>query len=920
MPKPTLFISYSHRDSDWVRGWLLPRLEASGVRVIIDLHDFEIGVASIVNMETAVERADRVLLVLTPDWVESEWCNFEAIITQTDDPIGLRRRALPLLLRECDLPPRLRILHYADFRDEANWESQLARLVDQIHAAAPTKPVLELVDSGTGERPSGPAKVFTAKLPATSPLVLGRTKELAMLSRAWREQGTNVLSLVALGGVGKTALVMRWLQLMRKGHFRGARRVYGWSFYSQGAREGAQVSGDPFIAHALEWFGDPDVAQSSRSPWEKGERLAELVCRERTLLILDGLEPLQYPPGPQGGLLKDPALSCLLRQFAMRNPGLCVVTTRLAVGDLADFTQMTVSEKELVDLPLEAAVALLRKLGCDGTQAELEQTCGEFGRHALALTLLGRYLAAVHGGDVRRRDLVPALTLEPERGGHARRVMESYERWLGGTPQLAVLRVMGLFDRPADPGAMEAARAAPPIKGLTEPLADIGKDQWAFALKHLRELRLLAPEDAAAPGTLDCHPLVRQHFAERLREDAPAAWREAHGRLYEHYCSAAKEYPDTVEEMGPLYAAVAHGCAAGRHQEALDEVYWRRIQRGNEFFNNKKLGAIGAGMATLSGFFEEAWRPVGSLRTGGQSYVLNEAGFDLRALGRLAEALEPMKAGLDMDVARQDWRNAAIVAGNLSELCLTMGRVPDALDYAERGVELADRSGAASEKRDNRATLADALHQAGRLEEAADLFRKAEAMQAEQQPPYPLLYSQRGYHYCDLLLARGEYEEMVRRTEKLLEWRVASDSLLDVALEALAGGRAHLLRAVAEGGEFDLARQHLDEAVAGLRRAGHKDYLALGLLARAELFRRMGDFVKARRDLDEAMSVATRGGMRLHEVDCHLEYAGLLLAMDEPDEARQHFVKARDMVEEMGYARRQPDIDELGRALASEGD
>ena len=55
-----------------------------------------------------------------------------------------------------------------------------------------------------------------------------------------------------------------------------------------------------------------------------------------------------------------------------------------------------------------------------------------------------------------------------------------------------------------------------------------------------------------------------------------------------------------------------------------------------------------------------------------------------------------------------------------------------------------------------RTTLADALHQAGQNDGAEALFREAEAMQAEQQPDYPLLYSLRGFLYCDLLLAAPE--------------------------------------------------------------------------------------------------------------------------------------------------------------------
>ncbi len=43
----------------------------------------------------------------------------------------------------------------------------------------------------------------------------------------------------------------------------------------------SQVSADQFIAAALTWFGDPDP--TAGSPWDKGERLAELIKAQRTL-------------------------------------------------------------------------------------------------------------------------------------------------------------------------------------------------------------------------------------------------------------------------------------------------------------------------------------------------------------------------------------------------------------------------------------------------------------------------------------------------------------------------------------------------------------------------------------------------------------------------------------------------------------
>ncbi len=125
-------IDNSHKDADWVRNSLLPRLEASGLRVCIDYRDFEIGAASIVNMELAVEQSRRTLLVLTPHWVNSEWTAFEAIMTQTADPIGLRRSMIPLMREQCKPPARIAMLTYVDFTPTNDDALPWARLVDSL--------------------------------------------------------------------------------------------------------------------------------------------------------------------------------------------------------------------------------------------------------------------------------------------------------------------------------------------------------------------------------------------------------------------------------------------------------------------------------------------------------------------------------------------------------------------------------------------------------------------------------------------------------------------------------------------------------------------------------------------------------------------------------------------------------------------
>jgi len=117
---------------------------------------------------------------------------------------------------------------------------------------------------------------------------------------------------------------------MARDNYRGADRVYAWSFFSQGTTERA-ASADLFVDQALRWFGDEDP--TAGSPWDKGERLARYIRQTRMLLVLDGLEPLQHPPGPQEGRLKDAALQAMLVELAGQQPGLCVISTREKVGD-----------------------------------------------------------------------------------------------------------------------------------------------------------------------------------------------------------------------------------------------------------------------------------------------------------------------------------------------------------------------------------------------------------------------------------------------------------------------------------------------------------------------------------------------------------------------------------------------------------
>jgi tetratricopeptide (TPR) repeat protein len=701
-------------------------------------------------------------------------------------------------------------------------------------------------------------RAFTAKLPVVHPLLIGREEQLAFLDRAWADPATNFVQVIAAGGTGKTALVDKWFR-----RHLGEADVFGWSFYSQGSASDRQTSSDPFFAEILRWLAIE--IEPTASVWAKVDALAARLREERVLLLLDGVEPLQDPDGA----MHDSALKALLQELGTDNRGLAICTTRVGI-DIPDDPPRARS-LDLDNLTPVQGAEYLRSLKVDGTEEELRQASDEYWNHALALTLLGTYLVDFCAADVRRRIEIPKLMVEDTKHGeHAHRVIAAYDQMFAGKPEAAILRALGYFNRPAEPEALKLV--LPKMEDL----------KYRAALIRLHAARLILTTDPAQP--LDCHPLVREHFAAE-------ATCKGHKSLYEHYKKQAPHWPDTLEDMTLLFYAVYHGCRAGLHQAALTDIYRDRILREREVFLIHKLGASGTVLSLLANFFAAPWtQPVAALSPAAQSWVTNQAGFALRAVGRLADAVEPMQVGTRADVGSENWENAAAGYSNLSELHLTLGDIPQAVAAARRSIDCADRSGDRMEGSSGRSVLADALYQSGDAVGAMRLFAEAERLQVESQPRFQTLYSLRGYRYCDLLLGQGQTVQVLRRASQTLRWGEQYGSLLTVGLDHLSLGRSH------PAGSPEAAH-HLDQAVDFLRRAGQIHHLPRALLARG-----------TPRDLDDVFRIATRSGMRLHLADYHL-------AMARRDRSRYHLEQATRLIAETGYHRRDRELEQLRAEL-----
>ena len=811
--------------------------------------------------------------------------------------------------------------HAAQIESDADL---LGQLIGDLHASLPTVPKFTRKIARTQLDKHAPRQLF------------GRESELGTLDAAWASGALSIYTLVAWGGAGKTSLVFHWIQtrFAAKKKWPGIERYFDWSFYSQGTGESRQTSADLFIAKALEFFGDPDPTQGGAH--ERGERLAGLIRQHRTLLVLDGIEPLQYAPGdPQAGRLKDPALASLLCELAADNPGLVVITTREHLTNFESHT--TTEERRLDKLTKEAAVALLRHLQIVGRDEELHAAWKDAGGHALTLSLLGRFIAdAYKDRDIRHyKDVKFEAADQEQQGRSAFKVMVAYERWLksAGTErqrELAVLRLTGLFDRPMAMGCLQALRAQPAIAGLTDRLVKLTEEQWNVGVNRLSKVELLTVSSDA----IDAHPLIREYFAVQLKSDQPEAFEAAHSRLFDHLCGNTPHRPDGIAGLAPLYEAVTHGCLAGRHHEALVKVYIDRILRGTErggFYSSKRLGAFGAEIAAVAAFFDSSssgpWSRVSPhLSEEIHSWLLSQAAFNLRALGRLAEALQPMRVAGEMSVKAGWWIGAAISYSNLSELEVTLGRLPDAVADARQAINYADLSGDAFQRMGKCSTAADALLQSGQRVEAGTLLAEAERLLQQSQSGFDLLYSVGGFRRCEWLLDAIEQAawqrlldqpisssesqisdrlaEAERRAVTTLGWGAkAGAGLLDAALDCLTLARIGLARAILAGplSQPTLALPHVAAAVNGLRDSGQMDDLPRGLLTAALYHFVRGEPDLALKQLAEAQQIAERGPMPLFLADIHLYRARM-------SHDKAELAQAAKLIRDLGYGRRTEEL------------
>lgn len=911
-----VFISYSSKDQAWVRGELLTRIEQAGIKAFIDFRDFTRGAWSIKEMTRAVTICRKTLLILTTNYLDSEWCEHERLILQTLSAANRDLRLLPLLKSECELPLNVRGITHIDFTDGADqklaWRQLLTSLGKPPDPEPPREPQVD--------------QWFLAHPYPMPPNFTGRVAERALLSH-WLNQDTAhpLLSLRALGGFGKSALVWHWLT--HDVPLADWPSVVWWSFYETDA------TFDQFLVETLEYLshGQIDVAQLSAKG--RVQTLLQRLQKPGTLLVLDGFERVLRAFGGLDGAYQgdevqrdandrdciSPLAEDFLRHVASQ-PKLrskVLLTTRLSPRVLEAQGGGVLNgacEEPLDQMQPADAVTFFQAQGIRGTHTEIETACAPYGYHPLSLRLLaglivndfqqpGDIAAAkrldVSGNLIQRQHHVLAVaygSLSRARQNLLSRIAcfrssVKHDVLIGlasaGTTEASARERQGLMRRVLSWFRRRAPAFVLSTPGQLEPdLHDLVARGLLYHDK--REMRF------------DMHPIVRRYAYDRLAAPDRAA---AHTRLRDYF--AAVPPPDKVtrlEDLAPVIELYHHTLRAGQLDEALT-LFYSRFGEAIHY----QLGAYQLEVELLRAFFPDGEECPPRLKDeNAQAFVLNQLASSYSLNGQPRRAVPLFEQAEAISKKQGNEISFAIGLGAVASVALfPIGALRAAEANFRRRITLCRE-------------IKDELNEAVGHQELGRLlaYRGADAESGTELATALQMFEKenkvqgQGINWaylalCELLrlretASRGHFKFEISNFKSSL---AAARRALELADENARSNfplerdyvRAHWLLGAAYrvAGQPDEAERHLHDALERCRRINCVDAEADILIDLARLRAATGAAEEAQRLAEEARVIAERSGYVLQGADAHLELARLAMVRHDQAAARAHAEQAK---------------------------
>jgi TIR domain/Carbohydrate binding module (family 35) len=121
------FISYNHADADWAE-WIAWQLEEAGYTTILQAWDFRPSQNFVIKMNDAIRASERMIAVLSPDYMDALFSSPEWAAAFARDPRGDKGILLPVRVRLCNLSGLFDQIIHIDLVGKDEWEARKALL------------------------------------------------------------------------------------------------------------------------------------------------------------------------------------------------------------------------------------------------------------------------------------------------------------------------------------------------------------------------------------------------------------------------------------------------------------------------------------------------------------------------------------------------------------------------------------------------------------------------------------------------------------------------------------------------------------------------------------------------------------------------------------------------------------------------
>jgi tetratricopeptide (TPR) repeat protein len=700
----------------------------------------------------------------------------------------------------------------------------------------------------------------------------GRLQEL----KDWLQSPVTpdrVISLVAAGGTGKTALVHQALHQARLSDRAG---VFVWSFYED-------PHTDAFLRAAYLYFtGERDTPTGGML-----ERLQLALSGDAPhVLVLDGLERVQSEGGHRRrGELEDLQLKRLVRALADRGNTRALVTSRFPLVDLEAWTGAGHRAIVLDDLERPVALDVLRAWKVKGDDAGLTRlleplNIGGF-YHALSVAVLGSYIGNFAGGDPDRApefSLKEAEESDPK-AGKLHRVLEQYAAAL--TPvERDLLARLSLFPRGVKVELLGwIVQSRRKVAGALIGLKD---QQLVGLLERLKTLGLVFRYETGGQIVYSAHPFLREFFRNLLGTKPESVHESVRAKLAPSLEARPETNPKDPAILDQYEMLIEQTLLAGRVQEACD-LYWYGL--GGYGNLGRSLGENVRGLRILERFVpqDDFSHVAHRLSRRNQSALVNTFGLFAKDLGDLARARGAFAHCRRLNANASDRNNESRNAQNLAEVELYGGHFRQALAYSQSAVSLAKEADDEVSMMQTLAFRAISHFVLGDIAAAAADFWRASELEGES------LTSIWGAFEAKCKLLHGDRLGARSQTRANRSFMAEYNSNYD-----LCRCDALLARLLLPDGPAQ-ASQHLQAARVFANRSGNVELSLRCFHAACELHLHLGDYLQAIAEAEAGILLADTCGFGQYSIDLRLALAETLLASD--GDARKALQIARDALD-----------------------